>query len=122
MAALALSSPTKVIVRFVFGSIPFFRTLDFMRSNWELKIGRGFFFFLPVNSLPYPHCVSQPNQPATVLPKRLSDWLERSWNSFFFILIRFPFYVLRYFYSLTLPPTLWLFSIADLTFFFTVWE
>lgn len=54
MAALALSSPTKVIVRFVFGSIPFFRTLDFMRSNWELKIGRGFFFFFARELPPLP--------------------------------------------------------------------
>lgn len=107
-AALALSSPTKVIVRFVFVLFIIFflhRTL-YKRANWELKIGPVFLTFelvLPSSSLLL--CLT--NQPPIPPTKVAFRWVRGEKLAFCCVLFYF-FWVyfahLKKKKSLTLSP------------------
>lgn len=89
MAALALSNPTKVIVRFVFGLVFFpHRTLyerEHNTRNWKILFFKKIRPLTPSNTL-----ARQP----TCQPKRLLDGLQWSWRQFFscsFFILEFCF-------------------------------
>lgn len=122
-AALALSSLTKVIVRFVFGL--FLHWTLYERTNWELKIGTVF-WDLTVNSVPPPllcHTNQPPIHPTNQPAKVAFRWVRDEKLAFVFCSFSFEFlFILLYCFSLTLfYPPLAFFAMLMVK-FLTVWE
>lgn len=114
-AAVALSSPTKVIVRFVFGLVFFLHRTLYERENWELKIGTVFLRF--DRKLPPPPLLCRTNQPP-ILPsnqptKAAFRWVREEKLASFFVPFHFSFCLFCCIFSLTLFTPLWLFCIVN---------